>query len=179
MGVSQEQYKNFTMLKKRLLDIPVKEINEKTDLFISYQLEKYGRTAEAIIFKMITKEPAKTEEDVHGLIRERLLKYGIKESQIEELLKRHDEQYLLVNLEIVEEKIKKGEIQNIPAYLLKAFQSDFRMAETQYTKEQKEKALQQQQIKEDKRKAKQQQQQTKEEFRALRQSEIEQVLSGL
>jgi len=41
MGVQDDQYKNFAMLKKRTLDIAVNEINEKTDITISYALEKY------------------------------------------------------------------------------------------------------------------------------------------
>jgi plasmid replication initiation protein len=57
MGIAPDQYQNFTMLKKRLIDIPVQEINEKTDLLISYHLEKFGRVAEAIIFEMTQKEP--------------------------------------------------------------------------------------------------------------------------
>jgi hypothetical protein len=98
--------------------------------------------------------------------------------QIEELLKKHDEQYLLANLEIVDEKIKKGEIQNIPAYLLKAFQNDFRPAENEYTKEQKEKVLTEQQAKLAEIKAQQEQERLKIEFWQLRQQEVEKVLSN-
>lgn len=41
MGVQDNQYKNFAMLRKRALDIAVYEINEKTDITLSYTLEKY------------------------------------------------------------------------------------------------------------------------------------------
>lgn len=40
VGLEPGQYKIFTMLKKRVIDVAVDEINEKTDLRVQYNLER-------------------------------------------------------------------------------------------------------------------------------------------
>lgn len=40
MGIEEGQYKIFTMLRKRVLEKAVSEINDKTDIFIEYGLIK-------------------------------------------------------------------------------------------------------------------------------------------
>jgi hypothetical protein len=47
-----EEYTEITMFKKKVLDVAVKQINEHTDLNISYTLEKEGRAFKSIIFKV-------------------------------------------------------------------------------------------------------------------------------
>ena len=39
MGIKPDQYSIFTMLKQRVLDVAVNEINEKTDIKVEYSLE--------------------------------------------------------------------------------------------------------------------------------------------
>ena len=43
------------MLKKRVVDKAIQEINEKTDIQISYDLEKEGRRISALSFNVKTK----------------------------------------------------------------------------------------------------------------------------
>lgn len=45
-----EEYTKVTMFKAKVLDIAVKQINEHTDLNISYRLDKKGRAFKSIIF---------------------------------------------------------------------------------------------------------------------------------
>lgn len=52
VGIEPEQYKIFTMLRKRIIDTAVKEINEKTDLKVVYDLEKQGRKITTIVFRV-------------------------------------------------------------------------------------------------------------------------------
>jgi len=40
MGIKEGQYSIFTMLKKRVLDKAVDEINNKTDLQVEYEVER-------------------------------------------------------------------------------------------------------------------------------------------
>jgi plasmid replication initiation protein len=56
MGVQSDQYSNFTMLRRRVLDTAVEEINTKTDIICSYDIERQGRQTTAFIFQMNTKE---------------------------------------------------------------------------------------------------------------------------
>lgn len=46
----KEEYTVLAMFKKKVLDVAVKQINEKTDLRISYQLEKVSRAFQNISF---------------------------------------------------------------------------------------------------------------------------------
>lgn len=45
-----EEYTEISMFKKNVLDVSVKQINEKTDLLIDYKLEKVGRSFKNIVF---------------------------------------------------------------------------------------------------------------------------------
>jgi plasmid replication initiation protein len=46
----KEEYEEITMFKKKVLDIAVKQINEHTNLSISYSLEKQGRAFKSVVF---------------------------------------------------------------------------------------------------------------------------------
>ena len=43
MGIQPEQYSIFAMLKKKVIDKAIEEINEKSDLNVSYEVERSGR----------------------------------------------------------------------------------------------------------------------------------------
>lgn len=46
----KEEYAEISMFKKKVLDVAVKQINEHTDLSISYTLEKKGRAFKNVVF---------------------------------------------------------------------------------------------------------------------------------
>ena len=52
LGLKPEQYKIFTMFRERVIDVAVREINKKTDLKVSYELERMGRKVVAVLFKV-------------------------------------------------------------------------------------------------------------------------------
>lgn len=55
-----DKMKQITELRSKVLDIAVKQINEHTDLHISYTLEKRVRTFKSIVFKVKTQALAET-----------------------------------------------------------------------------------------------------------------------
>lgn len=60
---------------------------------------------------------------------------GISASKAKELIGKHDEDYILANIRVIEDELKNGkEIRNVPAYLMKAFEVDFRPVETEFDK---------------------------------------------
>lgn len=136
MGVHSGQYPIFTMLKKRILDVAINEINEKTDISVSYELERYGRKVTHLLFSMSKKKTSLPSEEAQESIRKKLIAFGIKKSKVEQLLEYHDEQYLWENIAIVEQQAAKGNIKNITAYLLQSFSNDYRQQETEYDKQQ-------------------------------------------
>jgi plasmid replication initiation protein len=55
-----EEYTIFAMFRKKVLDVAVKQVNEKTDLRIGYQIEKVGRAFQNIVFTVQSQIPATT-----------------------------------------------------------------------------------------------------------------------
>jgi len=55
MGLGVNEYKRMCDFKRRVLDLAVGEINEKSDLKVSYEQEKKGRRITGFKFKIITK----------------------------------------------------------------------------------------------------------------------------
>ena len=137
MGIKEGQYEYSTMLRKRVLEVAVSEINEKTDIEVGYELQKHGRKLMAIQFTMCKKNNQKTGLEGQEELKKKLAKFGIDTEQIQYLLEHHDEQYIRANITVVEEQAKKGDIKNITAYLLKAFEKDYRQQETEYDKQQR------------------------------------------
>jgi plasmid replication initiation protein len=62
MGLNDDEYKIMGNFKLRVLDLAVKEINEKTDLTVSYTQEKKGRLIYG--FKFTVKQKEKTKKEV-------------------------------------------------------------------------------------------------------------------
>ncbi len=60
MGLDDDEYKAMNDFKKRVLDLAVNEINEKTDLTVSYTQEKKGRLI--VGFKFTVKQKAKPKD---------------------------------------------------------------------------------------------------------------------
>ncbi|WP_201627547.1 RepB family plasmid replication initiator protein, partial [Psychrobacter immobilis] len=59
LGVEDNEYKAMSDFKKRVLDLAVKEINEKSDLKVSYEQVKKGVAIAGFKFKVLTKAQPK------------------------------------------------------------------------------------------------------------------------
>ena len=67
LGVANEEYKIMSDFKKRVLNIAVDEINEKSDLKVSYEQKKQGRKIIGFEFKVLTKnKPKQPKQDDNG-----------------------------------------------------------------------------------------------------------------
>ena len=56
MGLGDNEYNRMCDFKRRILDMAVQEINEKTDLTVSYTQEKRARTITGFKFTVRTKK---------------------------------------------------------------------------------------------------------------------------
>lgn len=70
LGIEPHEYKRMGNFKLRVLDLAVKEINEKSDIKVSYSQVKKGRTITGFKFKVLTKDKVKKTKvedarDVH------------------------------------------------------------------------------------------------------------------
>ena len=59
MGLSEGEYKAMSDLKKRVLDVAINEINEKTDINVTYYQNKKGRVITSFKFSVNEKTPLK------------------------------------------------------------------------------------------------------------------------
>jgi len=59
LGVESHEYKRMGNFKLRVLDLAVKEINEKSDITVSYSQVKKGRTITGFKFKVLAKDKPK------------------------------------------------------------------------------------------------------------------------
>lgn len=179
VGLEPEQYKIFTMLKKRVIEVAVEEINEKTDLKISYDLEKQGRKIVAIHFEVtgtsLHEEQSRDNSDILAKLEE----YGIRKTQALKLIEERDEDYILANIRIVEEELQNGKgIRNVAAYLMKAFQVDFRPVETPYDKAKKAEQLQAAQDEQAAKAKEKEQQELQKAFDKKKDEAVENLLKG-
>ena len=64
LGLGVEDYKRMSDFKRRVLDASVKEINDKTDIKVSYTQEKQGTTITGFKFKVLAKDkPKNTKQE--------------------------------------------------------------------------------------------------------------------
>lgn len=64
LGISDEEYTRMDNFKKRILDSSIEEINEKSDIKVSYEQVKKGRTITGFKFKVLTKnKPKNVKQD--------------------------------------------------------------------------------------------------------------------
>lgn len=63
MGLDDGEYRDMSNFKKRVLDLAVNEINEKTDLTVSYTQEKKGRLIHGFKFTVKQKQPQKPSKN--------------------------------------------------------------------------------------------------------------------
>ena len=67
MGAETDSYKEFFNLKKRVIEIAIKEINEKTDLQVEVEYIKTARNFTHLTFRITTKETQKLI-DAHTIV---------------------------------------------------------------------------------------------------------------
>nr|WP_181716849.1 replication initiation protein RepM [Psychrobacter sp.]QJS05501.1 replication protein [Psychrobacter sp.] len=62
LGIEAHEYKRMGNFKLRVLDLAVEEINEKSDIKVSYAQVKKGRTITGFKFKVLVKDKSKNTE---------------------------------------------------------------------------------------------------------------------
>lgn len=135
LGKDPEQFIRWSDFKKYVLDIAVKQINQYTDIKVSYLAHKEGRNYNILQFRI-------EEGNAHQLLIDfsdggvntkkidlkiRLINsYGLNEKQASEAVRRIDNDALLGLLNRVNDTIKEGKIKgSIGGYTVKAIQNEW------------------------------------------------------
>ena len=134
LGIPQDAYKDrIDNFKRRVIELPVKEINEKTRFTVAYEYQKTGRQITAVCFIIAEPEQEKDKDAELDAEIEELLKFeaidimkkcGIDEAMINTLLKKYgaercgeNSRYILFNYR---EKAK-----NLAGYVVEAIKKDY------------------------------------------------------
>ncbi len=120
LNVSPEKYKHFNLFREKVIDVAVTEINEKTDLEISYSLEKSGRSYSYIIFDIKSKDN-KIETSTQILLKN----YKISKSNIEKYSGVIPDSEILKSISVVEDS---ENIRNKTAYLTRLLENTYQSA---------------------------------------------------
>ena len=115
-GIEPEQYTKVSMLQKYVLDVAVNQINQNTDLYISYKLVKKGRSFEFIQFAIKQQEPqqlpipfeSNVDEAKVASARQRLSELEIRDTRLVEHIVGDAE--LLADLFNFVHKLKTGKV---------------------------------------------------------------------
>lgn len=170
-------YKVFSEFRKRVLNPAVNEINEKTDLKVSYEWKKQGAEYIEIEFKVKSKKTAEElnlseldEIDIH------LQQFWFTTDEIKEYKEKYDKEYIIGNLKIAEDEFKKGKIKNLNWYIRTALSKDFRVKKTEYELEQEREKEEKKQKEIEEKQKKEEQEKQQRLLREERQTRIESEL---
>ena len=138
MGVEDGRYLIFRDFKRRVLDNAVSEVNQHAPIYIVAKLKKMGRQVSAVQFLIQKSEVSLLPEGEGSKASNRLLcdrlreDYGLSKRQVELILAKHREAYILEKIRIVESSstFKNGKIGNLAKYLETALEQDFQPAKT-------------------------------------------------
>lgn len=126
---------------KRLIEKAIKEVNKETDLNVEPEYIKNGRQVVAICFYVTVKPFVKPLlPDYKGTdVLSRICSLGVTERVARKYVDTYELEYLMGNLEIVEQRYLAGTITKNPAaYLKKAFENDYRIKKTELELEREE-----------------------------------------
>jgi len=144
LGLKEDEYKQFRDLNYYIIQKSLSEINQKSDLSVKVEFQRRTRKIVAIKFRLeknpntlIDFEPIFKElpisepesEITDQELYQALTSYGISRFKVLELLKLHNEAYIVDVLKYVDKQIKTGKIKDIPAFTVKALENDFRASE--------------------------------------------------
>ncbi|MCB2181336.1 MAG: replication initiation protein [Desulfobulbaceae bacterium] len=140
----EKKYPRFGDFKRRVLVPSLKELNEITDIGVKFEEIKKGRRVSAIKFTFSRKSKSLQkpfpEKEINPEFFNRLVKYFcLSTAQASKVMSQYSEARLKKNLDHVERRVKKGEIENIGAYTLKAIQDNITDQVSLFRKEESKK----------------------------------------
>jgi plasmid replication initiation protein len=152
----EKQYPNFADFRKRVLDKAQQDLDEKTPLSFTYKTEKQGRKVIGLIFTVKPNQKAaelgltlpehlnfaelppvaekKRDDKARNRVVLRLVALGEREAQAETLANSYDLDYIAENLDVVEEKQRRGGIKHVVSYVYKSLAQDYRDQEPEIAK---------------------------------------------
>lgn len=128
-------YDHYGSFKKRVILQAQRELRENTDLSFEFTEIKTGRKVTHLRFRIDDRSLRSQRDTTLGksgpatpvMVDILMGEFGLSESQAEEAVKRHAEDYIVENLEVVRKRFRSGQVKNVAPYTLKALEKDFRI----------------------------------------------------
>jgi plasmid replication initiation protein len=121
----EEQYRNWSDFEKRILLTAETEINEKTDLNITYAPLKTGRKFTDIVFTIKKSQGTQVKidfKDESAVVFGRLVnEYRLRKDQAVQVIEKYSVQEINKALYDIRVKMASNEVKNIGAYTAKVF----------------------------------------------------------
>lgn len=130
LGIFKNQYSRFADLKKRVLDIALREINEKTDLIVEYELRKERQKFVAIKFDISSKSTGSyylpLEEQTPVASVKKIMNLGYSFLKATDILSESDPRTVENAINAVEEQIGNSNAKNSKAMLQTAIKQNWK-----------------------------------------------------
>ena len=122
-GVSEKYLNtdNFRYFNRKILTPAIDEINDKTDINVTINLERQARKVHAITFS-ISKNKQTTSDDTNT---HPLIKYGVDEKVANSLLSRYDKKRIKENLDYALNRQSIKKVDNIASYIVAAIKNNY------------------------------------------------------
>jgi plasmid replication initiation protein len=134
-GITETEYERYNDLKKNVLERAKKEINEKTDIVISYKEIKESRKIVAIEWTIKKKDPNKEEKlklasqqkefRSKESLTEAITKYGFGRTTARQFLNNYKEEDIKNAIRAVDIQIERNHVKNPKAMLRIAIQEQW------------------------------------------------------
>ena len=150
LTISDKKYANASAFRKRVLDPSVKEINEHSDIHLSYEMKKKGRKYDSVTFTISRNKrgkegkPLPNVQDVTHEVVEGRLPQWINDAQYQILVKSFGQDRLQAGIEAVE--LKGDEVKSPRSYLMKGLQEGWFSASERSDTEKATKVIQAQKV---------------------------------
>jgi len=140
MGVSDDKYPRYFDFKKRILDVAIKEINEKSGLFIDLEEKKTKRVLTHV--KILISRPQEDaviirneldQNEKPAVINELISTFGVNEQVANRLFSEHGADYINEKISLVKQSISANpskKVDNFAGLIVSAIVNNYEKAKT-------------------------------------------------
>lgn len=133
LGIKANELKQFGHFKTKVLDISEREINAKTDIKISWEGIKSGRSYQKIEFTIDQNdrdEPVEENKKLYKYIYDHMAKISVSDSVTQKLIKEHGVDKVREKIEYLNYKLSMGSSIRLPgSYVVDAIVKDYDVSE--------------------------------------------------
>jgi len=134
LGATAEHHNEFKYLRRDVIEVAMKEINEVSDIEVAVEYHKVGRSISALRFKvkasrrgrLLLEEPM--EQERRKAAYQDLTALGMSDKAALKAIKCYDEGYLLEKITLTRRLVKSGKVNDAGAFLAAAIRDDYALA---------------------------------------------------